>query len=107
MPETLFYYLPMKQNESHTAVLFADLVRSTSLYEKLGDRMAQSIVAACLSGMEKVTRDNGGEVIKTIGDEVMSVFPSVDQAVQAAVQMHQTVEGLPVENVSNSRVQKL
>ncbi|MGA1796981.1 MAG: adenylate/guanylate cyclase domain-containing protein [bacterium] len=94
------YYLFMKQSQSHAAVLFADLVRSTSLYKKLGDAAAQKIVAACLAGMEKVTREYGGEVIKTIGDEVMSVFPSADQAVQAGVRMHQVVEGLPVEDVS-------
>ena len=62
------------------AILFADVVGSTQLYERFGDTRASETVAACLDAMKDATRQCSGTVIKTIGDEVMSTFPSVDQA---------------------------
>ncbi|SVD19547.1 uncharacterized protein METZ01_LOCUS372401, partial [marine metagenome] len=69
------------------AILFADVVGSTQLYDRFGDEKASETVARCLRAMKDATRTNNGAVIKTIGDEVMSTFPSVDDAVGAAVQM--------------------
>ena len=69
------------------AILFADVVGSTQLYERFGDTRASETVAACLDAMKDATRQCSGTVIKTIGDEVMSTFPSVDQAMSAAVMM--------------------
>lgn len=86
----------MAKNENFSVVLFADLVRSTRLYEKLGDRKAQLVIGSCLSRLREVTRKCEGEVVKTIGDEVMSVFPDVDQAIQCSVLMHQSIEALSV-----------
>ena len=59
------------------AVLFADVSGSTSLYEKLGDARALECIGLCLNIMREVTAEHGGRVIKTIGDEVMCVFPTV------------------------------
>lgn len=69
------------------AILFADVVGSTQLYERFGDTRASETVAACLDAMKEATRQCSGTVIKTIGDEVMSTFSSVDQAMSAAVMM--------------------
>jgi hypothetical protein len=44
-------------------------------------------VAHCLDVMKDATHQFSGKVIKTIGDEVMSTFPSVDDAMGAASQM--------------------
>ena len=58
------------------AILFADVVGSTQLYEQLGDSLAREMVARCLEIMRDATeRHNAGTVIKTMGDEVMSTFP--------------------------------
>ena len=84
----------MDRNHGFAAVLFADLVGSTQLYEKLGDRQAQSIIGSCLSRLTEATCAFNGEVVKTIGDEVMSVFADADQAVLSAVRMHQSIEAL-------------
>jgi class 3 adenylate cyclase len=62
------------------AVLFADLVGSTRLYDALGDREAHGITAGCLSGIIQIVERLGGEVIKTIGDEVMATFLTADAA---------------------------
>ena len=73
------------------AILFADVVGSTQLYDKFGDATASETVAACLDTMKDATLQFDGTVIKTIGDEVMSTFPSVDQAMRAAVMMQSRI----------------
>ena len=69
------------------AILFADVVGSTQMYDKFGDTKASETVSDCLEVMKEATHQFGGTVIKTIGDEVMSTFPSVDEAMNAAVIM--------------------
>lgn len=73
------------------AILFADVCGSTRLYDRLGDVRAQDAVARCLSIMAEATRRNRGQVIKTIGDEVMSTFARVDDAAQAAAEMQEDI----------------
>lgn len=69
------------------AILFADVVGSTQLYDEYGDAKASETVALCLDVMKDATHQFNGTVIKTIGDEVMSTFPTVDEAMGAASQM--------------------
>jgi adenylate cyclase len=86
------------------AILFADVVGSTRLYELMGDLRARDMVAICIDVMRSATEQRQGTVIKTMGDEVMSTFPSADEALNAAAQMQQQisshaqlkVEGQPV-----------
>ena len=66
------------------AILFADVVGSTQLYETLGDDRARETVAECLEIMKAATEENGGTVIKTMGDEVMATFPTANAAITAA-----------------------
>ena len=73
------------------AILFADVVGSTQLYDKFGDTKASETVAVCLDVMKEATHQYNGTVIKTIGDEVMSTFPSVDEAMGAAVLMQSRI----------------
>jgi len=77
------------------AILFADVVGSTQLYEHLGDTRASETVSRCLEVMKEATYQNDGTVIKTIGDEVMSTFPSVDEAMMAAKQMQTRISSRP------------
>ena len=69
------------------AIVFADVVGSTQLYDKHGDTKASETVAQCLEVMKDATVQYNGTVIKTIGDEVMSTFPTVEEAMGAAVMM--------------------
>ena len=64
------------------AVLFADVSGSTRLYEKLGNAQALLAVGRCLDLVRAVCDGRGGRVVKTIGDELMTVFRSVDDAVE-------------------------
>ena len=85
------------------AIVFADVVGSTQLYDKFGDTKASETVALCLDVMKDATYQFNGTVIKTIGDEVMSTFETVDEAMGAAVMMQSRVtsetrknNGIPV-----------
>jgi len=75
------------------AILFADVVGSTQLYDKFGDTKASETVAHCLEVMKDATHQFDGTVIKTIGDEVMSTFPTADDAMSAASQMQTRISG--------------
>jgi adenylate cyclase len=73
------------------AILFADVVGSTRLYELMGDLRARDMVAICIDVMRGATELHQGTVIKTMGDEVMATFPSADHALNAAAQMQQQI----------------
>jgi len=77
--------------DKELAIVFADVVGSTQLYESLGDDAARETVQRCVECMKEATREFGGEVIKTMGDEVMSTFPTADEAMNASCQMQQRV----------------
>lgn len=73
------------------AILFADVVGSTRLYELMGDVRARDMVAICIDCMRSATDQHHGTVIKTMGDEIMATFPSADEALNAAAQMQQQI----------------
>jgi adenylate cyclase len=81
--------------ETQVAILFADVVGSTHLYDSLGDESARETVQQCVDIMKQATDQYGGSVIKTMGDEVMSTFPSADDAMNAASQMQQRITNNP------------
>jgi len=77
----------MEKAPRNLAVLFADVSGSAKLYETLGDAEALATVERCLVVIKQACVDGGGRVIKTIGDEVMAVFPAADAAARAATDM--------------------
>ena len=81
--------------DQELAIVFADVVGSTHLYEAMGDDRARATVQSCLDVMKEATEQFGGKVIKTMGDEVMSTFTSSDDAMNAAAQMHQRITNNP------------
>ena len=81
------------------AILFADIAKSTHLYETLGDKMAQKLIGTCLSLFANITARHGGKVIKTIGDEIMCTFPTANDAIDAGMEMHQEIEELTIEDM--------
>ncbi len=92
----------MTADPSEMAVLFADVSGSTRLYETLGDVRALATIERCLALIRESCVGYRGRVVKTIGDEVMAVFPSADDAAQAAAEMQVRVAGEPV--VDSQRV---
>lgn len=76
-------------------VLFADLVDSTQLYERVGDSSAFRLVDRCIKGMSRVVAERGGRVVKHTGDGLMVVFATPDLASESALKLHQMVRELP------------
>ena len=85
----------MGGKEREISVLFADVSGSTRLYEKLGDTEALYAVDRCIKRMERAVEAFRGTVVKTIGDEVMAVFDTAEDAFQSASEMQQRITDLP------------
>ena len=81
----------------HAAVVFADVAGSTRLYETAGDAVALVIIGRCIDLMRNACDERGGRVVKTIGDEVMAIFPSAANAAYATMEMHKRVAELSDE----------
>jgi adenylate cyclase len=77
--------------DKELAILFADVVGSTELYELLGDDDARQTVQRCVDCMKETTAEFNGEVIKTMGDEVMSTFLEANDAMKAACEMQNRI----------------
>jgi len=90
--------------ETELAILFADVVGSTKLYELLGDLRARDMVGICIDVMRVATEQNRGTVIKTMGDEVMSTFPTADDALNAAALMQKQIALHPALKVDEQTV---
>lgn len=85
----------MPEQATEAAVLFADVSGSTKLYETAGDSVAHAAIEQCIGIMRDKTVGAKGRVVKTIGDEVMSQFPSADAAADAAIEMQLAIAELP------------
>ncbi len=82
----------MPRETKTMAILFADLVKSTQLYEVLGNRKAQLVVNRCLDLLARISIHYRGMVVKTIGDEIMCAFEDAEDAVKAATEMNKSLE---------------
>ena len=76
-------------------ILFADIVGSTQLYERLGDQMAVTVVQDTLAIVAQVVVAHHGRVVKTIGDEVMAAFDVPAAGFAAAIDIRRRVTALP------------
>jgi hypothetical protein len=72
--------------------MFADVAGSTRIYETMGNEIAERLIGNCVQYMSEITEKNNGRVIKTIGDEVMSCFPTADDATNAAIEIQKQTE---------------
>jgi class 3 adenylate cyclase len=70
-----------------TAILFADIVDSTSLTERLGDGAFRAKARDLDGALRSVIREHSGTPIegKLLGDGVLAVFTSAHQAIEAAL----------------------
>lgn len=76
---------------SEATILFADISGSTKLYETLGNEAALALVSDCLQRLQSVGKKYQGQLVKTIGDEIMLRFPNPSLAAQAAFEMQDQV----------------
>lgn len=72
-------------------LMFTDLEGSTALYEQLGDAAAYRLVRRHFGVLAEIIREHDGALIKTIGDAVMAAFATPEQAVRAALRIHDRI----------------
>jgi adenylate cyclase len=75
----------------HIALVFSDLKGSTRLYEQIGDAAAYSRVNRHFDFIRESVASAGGAIVKTLGDGVMSAFPRLEDALEAALGMQEHV----------------
>jgi adenylate cyclase len=77
----------MDQERVLAAVLLADVVGSTPLYERLGDNAALRQVSDCLDTIREIAATHGGNFIHSKGDDVLSLFERPEAALTAVCQI--------------------
>lgn len=70
-----------------STVVFTDLTGSTSAFEALGNSRATRAVTQLTVWICDVLQSRGGQVIKTLGDGVLTVFEDTQAAVHAVVDL--------------------
>ncbi len=87
--------------KTQIAILFADIVGSTSLYERLGNSQAQKATSNCLKHISSLIQAHQGILIKNIGDEIMCTFQSAEMAGNAAITIQESLYSFqPLPNLS-------
>ena len=77
-------------------VVFADLVGSTGLFERLGDETAGRFVTQLTSGLSKTFEQHHGRVVKLLGDGLFVVFPKEGDALAACISIQKRLLEQPV-----------
>ena len=82
-------------------ILFSDVVRSTELLARLGDREAERLRSAHYEDMREQVDRFAGTVVKTLGDGLMATFDAARNAIDCAVGMqmasqHQGSDDIPL-----------
>jgi len=84
------------------AILFTDLVDFSSWVLDVGDEAALDLLRAVSGVVEPAIKDHDGRLVKRLGDGHMAVFGNAEDAVAAALTMH---EGLADVEVCGHRPQ--
>ncbi|RWX45123.1 ligand-binding sensor domain-containing protein [Candidatus Electrothrix aarhusensis] len=79
------------QVEKELTVLFADIRDFTSLSENMTPKETFDFINSYLGQMGPIVYQSEGFVDKYIGDAIMALFPTAQQALHAAIQMNTTL----------------
>ncbi len=77
-------------------VVFADLVGSTGIFERLGDETAGRFVTQLTGALSKTFEQHSGRVVKLLGDGLFVVFPNEGDALAACVAIQMRLQEKPV-----------
>lgn len=84
--------------------MFADITGSTRLYEVLNEAEARSRIADCVERMAEVVERRGGQVIKTIGDELLVTFSAAEAAGLTACDLQERAQDDPAFRAADGAV---
>lgn len=79
-----------------TTVVFADLVGSTALFERLGDATASRFVTQLVGALSQVFEQHRGRVVKLLGDGLFVVFPEEGDALAACISIQKRFLEQPI-----------
>jgi class 3 adenylate cyclase len=79
-----------------TTVVFADLVGSTSMFERLGDETASRFVTQLVGALSQVFEQHSGRVVKLLGDGLFVVFPQEGDALAACISIQKRFLDKPI-----------
>jgi adenylate cyclase len=82
-------------SENCACVLLAGICGTSRLIGKLGAAEAKRAIDRYLNRVERACTGFKGQVVKTVGDELLAVFDATESALHAATEMQQRVESLP------------
>jgi adenylate cyclase len=77
-------------------VVFADIVGSTGIFERLGDETAGRFVTQLTGALSKTFEQHQGRVVKLLGDGLFVVFPREADAVAACLAIQTRLKEKPV-----------
>ena len=72
--------------------MFADVAGSTAMYQNMGDDLARERISKSLDALISITKRHSGNLVKTIGDEILVYFMDPDMAMIAARTIQETME---------------
>ena len=79
-----------------TTVVFADIVGSTSMFERMGDQAASRFVTQLVGELSQVFEQHSGRVVKLLGDGLFVVFPHESDALAACVSIQKRLLEKPI-----------
>jgi len=84
------------------AILFTDLVGFSSWALEAGDTPAVDLLRQVGQGLEPVVAEEGGRVVKRLGDGLMAVFGDAGSAIEAACRGQAALRSISVEGYEPS-----
>ncbi len=86
------------------AIMFTDIVGSTSMTERLGDARSVEMVRAHDALVRRALKDKGGRVVKHTGDGIMASFADAASSVECARAIQQAFDAFNLASKEKLRV---
>ncbi len=90
---------PGSDSSITSTIMFTDLVGSSAIMERLGDRGGRRLLRIHDGIIRERTEAYGGSPIKSTGDGFMLTFPSARSAVACAIEVQKSFEDYDRENI--------
>lgn len=87
--------------EATATIMFTDIVGSSAMAERLGDRAARELLRAHNDIIRGKTSAHGGVEVKFMGDGFMLTFPSARSGVACAMDVQRELKGRSLESASD------
>ncbi|WP_170478647.1 adenylate/guanylate cyclase domain-containing protein [Ruegeria arenilitoris] len=92
------------QSDGIASVMFTDIADSSELTRKLGDHEWADIISRHLELAEGIIVSHRGRLVKSLGDGTMSIFTSVQDSVDAAVNLQRRNASIDTAKILRLRI---